>query len=98
MKEQKQVFDKTNYCFSYPVTQVIDLVNKKLNEENLNEYTLDVCGFLLTQCNEYLKENQENILLNAIESATIGAYNKRSVAAKKAAEKRKKTTAIEDKK
>lgn len=94
-EEKKQItkpfFDKTNYVFEYSVEDVYNFVNKTLDKEDLNNHTLDVCGFLLTEL-DYYKANEINMIaLNAIESASIGAYNKRSVSAKKAAETRKKT-------
>ena len=87
-EEKKQIttkpfFDKTNYVFDYPIEDVYNFVNK----------TLDTCGFLLTELDYYKANGISIIALNAIESASIGAYNKRSVSAKKAAETRKKTTA-----
>ena len=88
-KQIKPFFDKTNYVFEYPLDDVYNFVNKTLDKEDLNNHTTDVCGFLLTEL-DYYKANGINMLaLNAIESASIGAYNKRSVSAKKAAEKRK---------
>ncbi len=83
--QTKPKFDKTNYCFEYKTQQVLDAVSKKLNEDNLTNYHLDVLGFLLTECEHYLKNDIDNIMLNAAESATTGLFNKRSVAAKKAA-------------
>ena len=83
--QTKPKFDKTNYCFGYKTQQVLDAINKKLDEDNLTNYHLDVLGFLLTECEHYLKNNIDNIMLNAAESATTGLFNKRSVAAKKAA-------------
>ena len=83
--QTKPKFDKTNYCFEYKTQQVLDAINKKLDEDNLTNYHLDVLGFLLTECEHYLKNNIDNIMLNAAESATTGLFNKRSVAAKKAA-------------
>ena len=83
--QAKHKFDKTNYCFEYKTQQVLDTVNKKLDEDNLTNYHLDVLGFLLTECEHYLKNGIDNIMLNAAESATTGLFNKRSVAAKKAA-------------
>ena len=83
--QTKPKFDKTNYCFEYKTQQVLDAVNKKLDEDNLTNYHLDVLGFLLTECEHYLKNGNDNIMLNAVESATTGLFNKRSVAAKKAA-------------
>ena len=83
--QTKPKFDKTNYCFEYKTQQVLDTVNKKLDEDNLTNYHLDVLGFLLTECEHYLKNGVDNIMLNAAESATTGLFNKRSVAAKKAA-------------
>ena len=83
--QTKPKFDKTNYCFEYRIRQVLDAVNKKLNEDNLTNYHLEVLGFLLTECEHYLKNGNDNIMLNAAESATTGLFNKRSVAAKKAA-------------
>ena len=83
--QAKPEFDKTNYCFEYKTQQVLDAVNKKLDEDNLTNYHLDVLGFLLTECEHYLKNGIDNIMLNAAESATTGLFNKRSVAAKKAA-------------
>ena len=83
--QTKPKFDKTNYCFDYKTQQVLDTVNKKLDEDNLTNYHLDVLGFLLTECEHYLKNGNDNIMLNAVESATTGLFNKRSVAAKKAA-------------
>ena len=83
--QTKPEFDKTNYCFEYKTQQVLDAVNKKLDEDNLTSYHLDVLGFLLTECEHYLKNNIDSIMLNAAESATTGLFNKRSVAAKKAA-------------
>ena len=83
--QTKPKFDKTNYCFGYKTQQVLDAVNKKLDEDNLTNYHLDVLGFLLTECEHYLKNNIDSIMLNAAESATTGLFNKRSVAAKKAA-------------
>ena len=83
--QAKPKFDKTNYCFEYRTQQVLDAINKKLDEDNLTNYHLDVLGFLLTECEHYLKNNIDSIMLNAAESATTGLFNKRSVAAKKAA-------------
>ena len=83
--QAKPKFDKTNYCFEYKMQQVLDAVTKKLDEDNLTSYHLDVLGFLLTECEHYLKNGIDNIMLNAAESATTGLFNKRSVAAKKAA-------------
>ena len=83
--QAKPKFDKTNYCFGYKTQQVLEAVNKKLDEDNLTNYHLDVLGFLLTECEHYLKNGNDNIMLNAAESATTGLFNKRSVAAKKAA-------------
>ena len=83
--QTKPKFDKTNYCFEYRTQQVLDAINKKLDEANLTSYHLDVLGFLLTECEHYLKNSIDNIMLNAAESATTGLFNKRSVAAKKAA-------------
>lgn len=83
--QTKPKFDKTNYCFEYNTKQVLDAVNKKLDEDNLTNYHLNVLGFLLTECEHYLKNDIDNIPLNAAESATTGLFNKRSVAAKKAA-------------
>ena len=83
--QTKPKFDKTNYCFEYKTQQVLETVNKKLDEDNLTNYHLDVLGFLLTECEHYLKNNIDSIMLNAAESATTGLFNKRSVAAKKAA-------------
>ena len=83
--QAKPKFDKTNYCFEYKTQQVLDAINKKLDEDNLTNYYLDVLGFLLTECEHYLKNNIDSIMLNAAESATTGLFNKRSVAAKKAA-------------
>ena len=83
--QTKPKFDKTNYCFEYKTQQVLDTVNKKLDEDNLTNYHLDVLGFLLTECEHYLKNGVDSIMLNAAESATTGLFNKRSVAAKKAA-------------
>ena len=83
--QAKPKFDKTNYCFEYKTQQVLEAVNKKLDEDNLTNYHLDVLGFLLTECEHYLKNNIDSIMLNAAESATTGLFNKRSVAAKKAA-------------
>ena len=90
-KQIKPFFDKTNYVFEYSVEDVYNFVNKTLDKEDLNNHTTDVCGFLLTEL-DYCKANGINMIaLNAIESASIGAYSKRSVSAKKAAETRKKT-------
>lgn len=93
-EEKKQItkpfFDKTNYVFEYPIEDVYNFVNKTLDKEDLNTHTLDVCGFLLTELDYYKANGINMIALNAIESASIGAYNKRSVGAKKAAETRKK--------
>ena len=83
--QTKPKFDKTNYCFEYKTQQVLDAINKKLDEDNLTNYHLDVLGFLLTECEHYLKSNIDIVMLNAAESATTGLFNKRSVAAKKAA-------------
>ena len=83
--QAKPKFDKTNYCFEYRTQQVLDAINKKLDEDILTSYHLDVLGFLLTECEHYLKNSIDNIMLNAAESATTGLFNKRSVAAKKAA-------------
>ena len=83
--QTKPKFDKTNYCFEYKTQQVLDAINKKLDEDNLTNYHLDVLGFLLTECEHYLRNSIDNIMLNAAESATTGLFNKRSVAAKKAA-------------
>ena len=83
--QTKPKFDKTNYCFDYKTQQVLDTVNKKLDEDNLTNYHLNVLGFLLTECEHYLKNGVDTIMLNAAESATTGLFNKRSVAAKKAA-------------
>ena len=94
----KPFFDKTNYVFEYPIEDVYNFVNKTLDKEDLNNHTLDVCGFLLTELDYYKTNGINMIVLNAIESAYIGAYNKRSVSAKKAAETRKKTTALKSKK
>ena len=85
ISQTKPKFDKTNYCFEYKTQQVLDAINKKLDEDNLTNYHLDLLGFLLTECEHYLKNNIDNIMLNAAESATTGLFNKRSVAAKKAA-------------
>ena len=95
-EEKKQIttkpfFDKTNYVFDYPIEDVYNFVNKTLDKEDLNNYTLDTCGFLLTELDYYKANGISIIALNAIESASIGAHNKRSVSAKKAAETRKKT-------
>lgn len=90
--QTKLKFDKTNYCFDYKTQQVLDAVNKKLDEDNLTNYHLDVLGFLLTECEHYLKNGIDNIMLNAAESATTGLFNKRSVAAKKAAATRQSKT------
>ena len=90
--QAKPKFDKTNYCFEYKTQQVLDAVNKKLDEDNLTNYHLDVLGFLLTECEHYLKNGVDNIMLNAAESATTGLFNKRSVAAKKAAATRQSKT------
>ena len=68
------------------------LLTKKLDEDNLTSYHLDVLGFLLTECEHYLKNGIDNIMLNAAESATTGLFNKRSVAAKKAAATRQSKT------
>ena len=94
----KPFFDKTNYVFDYPIEDVYNFVNKTLDKEDLNNHTLDVCGFLLTELDYYKANGINMIALNAIESASIGAYNKRSVSAKKAAETRKKTTTLKSKK
>ena len=83
--QTKPKFDKTNYCFEYKTQQVLDAINKKLDEDNLTSYHIDVLGFLLTDCEHYLKNDIDHIMLNAAESATTGLFNKRSVAAKKAA-------------
>ena len=83
--QTKPKFDKTNYYFEYKTQQVLDAINKKLDEDNLTSYHLDVLGFLLTECEHYLKNDIDSIMLNAAESATTGLFNKRSVAAKKAA-------------
>ena len=83
--QTKPKFDKTNYCFEYKTQQVLDAINKKLDEDNLTNYHLDVLGFLLTECEHYLKNNIDIVMLNAAESATTGLFNKRSVSAKKAA-------------
>ena len=91
-KQIKPFFDKTNYVFEYSVEDVYNFVNKMLDKEDLNNHTLDTCGFLLTELDYYKANGINMIALNAIESASIGAYNKRSVSAKKAAETRKKTT------
>ena len=88
--QTKPKFDKTNYCFEYKTQQVLDAINKKLDEDNLTSYHIDVLGFLLTECEHYLKNNIDSIMLNAAESATTGLFNKRSVAAKKAATTRAK--------
>lgn len=90
--QAKPKFDKTNYCFDYKTQQVLDAINKKLDEDNLTNYHLDVLGFLLTECEHYLKNGIDNIMLNAAESATTGLFNKRSVAAKKAAATRQSKT------
>ena len=90
--QTKPKFDKTNYCFEYKTQQVLDAINKKLDEDNLTNYHLDVLGFLLTECEHYLKNDIDNIMLNAAESATTGLFNKRSVAAKKAAATRQSKT------
>ena len=90
-KSTKPFFDKTNYIFEYPIEDVYNFVNKMLDKEDLNNHTLDTCGFLLTELDYYKANGISMIALNAIESASIGAYNKRSVSAKKAAETRKKT-------
>lgn len=96
-KQPKSTFDKTNYVFDYLIEDVYNFVNKTLDKEDLNNHTLDVCGFLLTELDYYKANGINMIALNAIESASIGVYNKRSVSAKKAAETRKKTT-LKDKK
>ena len=54
--QTKPKFDKTNYCFEYKTQQVLDAINKKLDEDNLTNYHLDVLGFLLTvqiKCKKY---------------------------------------------
>ena len=68
--QTKSKFDKTNYCFEYKTQQVLDAINKKPDEDNLTNYHLDVLGFLLTECEHYLKNNIDSIMLNAAESAT----------------------------
>ena len=88
-KQIKPFFDKTNYVFDYPIEDVYNFVNKTLDKEDLNNHTLDTCGFLLTELDYYKANGINMIALNAIESASIGAYNKRSVSAKRAVEKRK---------
>lgn len=88
-KTVKPYFDKTAYVFEYPVKDVLEAVNEKLDNDNLNEYNLNMFGFLLTELNEYSANGIETIMLNSQESAATGLYNKRSVAAKKAAETRK---------
>ena len=90
-KQIKPFFDKTNHVFEYSVEDVYNFVNKTLDKEELNNHTLDVCGFLLAELDYYKANGINMIALNAIESASIGAYNKRSVSAKKAAETRKKS-------
>ena len=92
--QTKPKFDKTKYCFEYKTQQVLDAINKKLDEDNLTNYHLDVLGFLLTECEHYLKNNIDSIMLNAAESATTGLFNKRSVAAKKAATTKAKNKGV----
>lgn len=89
IKTVKPYFDKTAYVFEYPVKDVLEAVNEKLDSENLNDYNLNMFGFLLTELNEYASNGIDTIMLNSQESAATGLYNKRSVAAKKAAETRK---------
>ena len=46
-QQAKPKFDKTNYCFEYKTQQVLDAVTKKLDEDTLTSYHLDVLGVLL---------------------------------------------------
>ena len=52
-KPSKVPFDKTNYVFEYSIEDVYNFVNKTLDKEDLNNHTLDVCGFLLTELDYY---------------------------------------------
>ena len=90
VKDKPLPFDKTAYVFKYLVSDVERAINKKLDEEGLSEYSLNLLGGLLETLNQYKGSNIESILLNSIETAQCGLYNKRSEAAKKAATTRRK--------
>lgn len=89
VKPKPVPFDKTAYVFKHLVSDVEKAINKKLDEEGLSDYSLNLLGGLLETLNQYKGSFVEYILISAVESATIGMYNKRSETAKKAAETRK---------
>lgn len=88
-KTTKPTFDKTAYVFKYAVVDVEKAIHKKLDEDDISEYSLNLLGGLLETLNQYKGSSVADILLNSVESATLGLYNKRSETAKKAAATRK---------
>lgn len=83
MAEQKPTFDKTAFCFEYPVVDVVKAINATLDAQNLDDYHLNMIGGLLTACGQYEIDGYQTIPLSASESMTIGLFNKRSAAASK---------------
>ena len=89
VKPKPVPFDKTAYVFKHLVSDVEKAINKKLDEEGLSDYSLNLLGGLLETLNQYKGSGVESILLSAVETATIGLYSKRSEAAKRVSATRK---------
>lgn len=77
--EKKQPFDKTAYCFKYPVEDVQKTVNNYLDELNFEDQTdriIEQCASLLVSLQQCEAQGETEILLNAQESMTFGMYQK----------------------
>lgn len=90
--EKKQPFDKTAYCFKYPIEDVKNAVNNYLDELNFEDQTdriIEQCASLLVSLQQCEAQDETEILLNAQESMTFGMYQK---------PKGKKKTPVKEKK
>lgn len=77
--EKKQPFDKTAYCFKYPVEDVQKAVNNYLDELNFEDQTdriIEQCASLLVSLQQCEAQGETEILLNAQESMMFNMYQK----------------------
>ena len=85
----KSGVDKSAYLFTTKIVDIEAAIDNTLSKGDCSEYAINLCGGLLTTIQQYVNNGFDEIKLSAAESATLGLYNKRSVSAKKVAEKRK---------
>lgn len=91
--EKKQPFDKTSYCFKYPVEDVQKAVNNYLDELNFEDQTdriVEQCASLLVSLQQCVAQGETEILLNSQESMTLGMYQKPKTKKKTVIKKEKK--------